>query len=226
MPSKYKGVANPAKKRKISHVEEIAFDHAAREDYLTGFHKRKQARIKHAQAESKRKERERHIKERKELRDRRKQEVEDHVRAVNEALRKARTADASDSEDETDYDEFAGIEAEDQEKGEQDQLNGLIESQWEEYIDEDKFTMVTVEPFELDDGGETEVTSTQLENHDANGQVKAAINQPIAKGKVKEAKPKKKRKNFRYESKAERKEERSRQKGKNSAAARARRAQS
>jgi ribosomal RNA-processing protein 17 len=40
----------PSKKRKTVHaVEEISFDKDARAEYLTGFHKRKQARIKHAQ---------------------------------------------------------------------------------------------------------------------------------------------------------------------------------
>jgi ribosomal RNA-processing protein 17 len=40
----------PSKKRKTTHaVEEINFDNDARSEYLTGFRKRKQARIKHAQ---------------------------------------------------------------------------------------------------------------------------------------------------------------------------------
>lgn len=41
---------HPNKKRKnTSAVEEVTFDHDARQEYLTGFHKRKQQRIKHAQ---------------------------------------------------------------------------------------------------------------------------------------------------------------------------------
>lgn len=40
----------PSKKRKTAHaIEEINFDNDARAEYLTGFRKRKQARIKHAQ---------------------------------------------------------------------------------------------------------------------------------------------------------------------------------
>lgn len=40
----------PSKKRKAEHtIEVITFDEEARADYLTGFRKRKQARIKHAQ---------------------------------------------------------------------------------------------------------------------------------------------------------------------------------
>lgn len=41
------------KKRKVTHaVEEINFDNEARSDFLTGFHKRKQQRIKNAQEEA------------------------------------------------------------------------------------------------------------------------------------------------------------------------------
>jgi len=42
--------APPPKKRKTQHtVEEISFDNDARTEYLTGFHKRKVQRQKHAQ---------------------------------------------------------------------------------------------------------------------------------------------------------------------------------
>ena len=47
------------KKRKSSSaIEEISFDFSAREDYLTGFHKRKLLRIKHAKEEAAKKDRE------------------------------------------------------------------------------------------------------------------------------------------------------------------------
>lgn len=49
----------PPKKRRKSAltIEEISFDTSAREDYLTGFHKRKLQRIKHAKEEAAKKER-------------------------------------------------------------------------------------------------------------------------------------------------------------------------
>lgn len=48
----------PSKRKKLQPVvEEVAFDFAAREDYLTGFHKRKLQRIKHAQEEAAKRER-------------------------------------------------------------------------------------------------------------------------------------------------------------------------
>lgn len=43
----------PTKKRKTTPaIEEISFDFDARQEYLTGFHKRKQQRIKNAQEEA------------------------------------------------------------------------------------------------------------------------------------------------------------------------------
>ena len=56
----------PAKRKKsASAIEEINFDFDARQDYLTGFHKRKLQRIKHAQEESAKKEREDRLEARK-----------------------------------------------------------------------------------------------------------------------------------------------------------------
>jgi len=52
-------IASSRKKRRTTHaIEEISFDTGSREDYLTGFHKRKLQRIKHAREESAKKGRE------------------------------------------------------------------------------------------------------------------------------------------------------------------------
>jgi ribosomal RNA-processing protein 17 len=52
----------PAKKRKTEHkIEEISFDFTAREDYLTGFHKRKVQRATRAKAEAEKKARDEKI---------------------------------------------------------------------------------------------------------------------------------------------------------------------
>lgn len=51
----------PKRRKKTPAIEEISFDFSAREDYLTGFHKRKLQRIKHAQEEAAKKEREERI---------------------------------------------------------------------------------------------------------------------------------------------------------------------
>lgn len=56
----------PPKRRKpVPTIEEIQFDASAREDYLTGFHKRKLQRIKNAKEEAAKKEREERIQARK-----------------------------------------------------------------------------------------------------------------------------------------------------------------
>lgn len=56
------------KKRRYASVEEITFDESAREQYLTGFHKRKQQRIKHAQEIAAKRERDERIVERRQVR--------------------------------------------------------------------------------------------------------------------------------------------------------------
>jgi hypothetical protein len=58
----------PPKKRKTAHtIEEITFDKDARAEYLTGFHKRKQARIKHAQEVAEQRARQERIEMRKQV---------------------------------------------------------------------------------------------------------------------------------------------------------------
>lgn len=58
----------PSKKRKATHtVEEISFDNSARQEYLTGFHKRKVQRQKHAQEEAAKRAREEKIEFRKQV---------------------------------------------------------------------------------------------------------------------------------------------------------------
>ncbi|RMD44299.1 hypothetical protein DV735_g795, partial [Chaetothyriales sp. CBS 134920] len=65
-------------------VEEIVFSPAAREEYLTGFHKRKVQRTKAAQEAARKKEREEKIRQRKRIRDERTHELEEHAEYVDE----------------------------------------------------------------------------------------------------------------------------------------------
>ncbi len=59
----------PSKKRKAAHsIDVIGFDNDARAEYLTGFHKRKLQRQKHAQQVAAAKEREEKIRMRKQAR--------------------------------------------------------------------------------------------------------------------------------------------------------------
>lgn len=60
--------APPAKRRKTTtQIEELKFDPEARNEWLTGFRKRKQQRIKHAQEQSAKIEKEEKVKARKEV---------------------------------------------------------------------------------------------------------------------------------------------------------------
>ena len=54
-------IAPSKRKRSVSAIEEITFDFGAREDYLSGFHKRKVQRIKQAREEAVKKEREERV---------------------------------------------------------------------------------------------------------------------------------------------------------------------
>lgn len=58
----------PTKKRKTaSSVPEITFDDGARQEYLTGFHKRKLERVKHAQDQAARQARQEKLDARKQV---------------------------------------------------------------------------------------------------------------------------------------------------------------
>jgi len=60
-------MAPAAKRRKVEKVEEIVFDPAARNDYLTGFHKRKQERAQNARDAAVKREKEEKVKERRQV---------------------------------------------------------------------------------------------------------------------------------------------------------------
>jgi len=81
-------------------VEEVVFDKDSRKEYLTGFHKRKLQRQKKAQEYNKEQERLARIKERKELRDERKKDMENQLKQFNETVAKITDLNDSDSEDE------------------------------------------------------------------------------------------------------------------------------
>lgn len=227
-----------AKRRKTAHhgVEEVKFDVAARQEFLTGFRKRKQARIQHAQKVAAEKERLAKIEERKQvsclsqrpsrtslslltgtnmqLRQQRQQDLEDHVKAVNEAVKKAEAGNFdSDEEAEDATEPMNQIQAASEgDTGSDAQEEPESDSAREDqYIDEEKFTTVTVQPMDeysessedgldSDEGNRTEDRRTASEN--IRGKSKSVAKRSSVR---EESNRKKKRKNFRYESKADRK---------------------
>ena len=64
--SKFKAKSKPLRGNKTQ-MDELTFDFDARQDYLTGFHKRKVQRIKHAQEEAAKKEKEEKVVNRREV---------------------------------------------------------------------------------------------------------------------------------------------------------------
>lgn len=207
-----------SKRRKLNPVPEaIVFDASAREEYLTGFRKRKQARIRRAQEQAAKIKKEERDRERRELRRQRKEEIEAKVREVGEYLRKV---DRSGSEDEDGKVEDDGAGEEGWEGFEEILVSQI--DRLDEYIDEDRYAEVTVEDVDVSREGLVKAgqgssihtvgdwkRDSAGELHDkvttdghANGVKKKRV---WTKEKPTSAKPKKKRKTFRYETKEERK---------------------
>ncbi|KAK6832919.1 nucleolar protein 12-domain-containing protein [Apiospora arundinis] len=189
----------PSKKRKNTHtIEEITYDPESRSEYLTGFHKRKLQRVKNAQEQAAKQARQEKIDARREHRESRRQEVANHVKTVEALLRTADRAGGVDSDDEAEDDESKNEE-----------WDGLPDApvalepvdHEEEFIDEDKYTSVTVESVSVSRDGlyrpEEEQAAIEEEERKANESRRAA------QGKVERPKKTKKPK-FRYESKADR----------------------
>ncbi|KAL8944491.1 MAG: hypothetical protein Q9216_000401 [Gyalolechia sp. 2 TL-2023] len=200
----------PVKKRRKGEppIEEIQFDFNAREEYLTGFHKRKLQRIKHAKEETLKKEREEKVAARKALRENRKIDRERHVEAINAAVRNAEhvNQDTESSDDQS------------------EQLNGVEEvaniDHEDDYLDEDRHTVVTVEAVDVSREGlqpKQDISESDDEGRIAQWQLEEAFEKPsLGNGRksnenhtqpnlMSDSKPKKRKKKFRYESKADRK---------------------
>ncbi|OGE52589.1 hypothetical protein PENARI_c010G07225 [Penicillium arizonense] len=188
----------PQKRRKVAQpkVEEINFNTEDRQEWLTGFHKRKLQRAKHAQEAAEKRYKEEKRADRKKLRDERqadfKRAMEEHAKVLKQM--KENAGEKSESEDENE-EEWDGIEeppAVDYEA---------------EYIDEDKYTTVTVE--EMDPSREGLLKSVRGEESDAEEKKEYPAADTVADEKSKKPKreriARKKKRNFRYESKDVRK---------------------
>ncbi|KAF9775948.1 hypothetical protein IL306_005946 [Fusarium sp. DS 682] len=181
----------PSKKRKMtSAVEEVNFDFDARQEYLTGFHKRKQQRIKNAQEEAAKRARQEKLEMRKQIREERKREVEEHVETVNRLLRESEAAGAVEQESEEEDEEWDGFP---------DQPELDIVDHEEEYIDEDRYTTVTVESVSVTRDG---LHKPQVDDKD--DEDKKVEETKDDKKEKSRREPKKKKKKFRYETKFER----------------------
>jgi ribosomal RNA-processing protein 17 len=158
------------------------------------------------------------------LREERKADLERHVREVNALLpsRIESTVDSDNSDDgaaEGGDNTWAGIDDESVEPIDHEA----------EYLDEDKYTTVTVEEVDISRDG---ISKTKVEGDDSPADttaqpttdgLEASKKSSTKSGKDKLRKPKKKKKAFRYESPADRKLNRAKERAKKSKAAKARR---
>ncbi|KAK6952277.1 hypothetical protein Daesc_006812 [Daldinia eschscholtzii] len=206
-PRQKKGLlVPPPKKRKAQHsIEEIKFDNDARADYLTGFHKRKLQRIKNAQEQAAQRARQEKIEFRKQIREDRKREVEEHVQNVNAILKQAQEAGYVGGEDGSDEeaDEWGGF---------QDTPALEPVDHEEEYIDEERYTTVTVESVSVSKDGLSSTKPEEDSSEDNQEAAKADSRHAPPGSKEKARPPKKKKQKFRYESKSERQLNQRRQK--------------
>ncbi|KAI8282034.1 Ribosomal RNA-processing protein 17 [Colletotrichum sp. SAR11_240] len=192
----------PPKKRKAeSAVEEVNFDFDARQDYLTGFHKRKLQRVKFAQEQAAKKAREEKIEMRKQVKQERQKEVEEHVKAVNALLQEAQAADSDNDQEISDFEEWDGIE----DQGKEQAAQTDIVDYEDEYIDEDRYTTVKVEAIAVTRDGLEKLnqdSDEEADDEDKDKTENAAVDKPATKKKTFKDRPKKPK--FRYESKLER----------------------
>lgn len=220
-------MSRPNKRRRLSPTatEEITFDPSARHEFLTGFHKRKVQRTNAAKQAAERRAKEEKKEERKKLREERQAELARHVEEVNAYYR--RETPQAENDNRVDGSSRSG---------EEEDRTAVLEpiDHEAEYIDEEKYTSVTVEEMDVTREGlrkaqaDDELEEAQ-EVEDSNS-AQPADPKPTKRKWTKEkpkdgaVKPRKKRKKFRYEGKAERKASREKEKSKNRQQARLRRA--
>nr|OQO23458.1 hypothetical protein B0A51_08705 [Rachicladosporium sp. CCFEE 5018] len=221
-PLKKQKLSSSKNPSKTSQPSEILFNPTARQDYLTGFHKRKVARADRARELAQKKDKEEKVLARKQLREQRKEDLSQHVaefqrelQRMNEDVEKAASEAGENSDAGADE---AEVEVQD------------VTAQESEYVDEDKYTTVTVSAMddtptddELDASAARKAAEAKLKAEtDAKELEERRKKRPWLKEKPDDGKPKAKKKKFRYESKHERRETRNKQKAKNSKQAAAR----
>ncbi|KAI1636911.1 nucleolar protein 12-domain-containing protein [Biscogniauxia mediterranea] len=209
-------LSHAPRKRKAQHgIEEIKFDDDARVDYLTGFHKRKVQRAKQAQEQAAKKARQDKIEFRRQLREDRKRQAEEHVQHVEAMLKEAQQAGYIDGGDDDDGEGDSGDEAGEW-GGFQDEpatQEDMVDHE-EEYIDEERYTTVTVESVSVSKDGLFSSRPDEEEGEedlDGDGEARAkearsTTTSTATAGRRNDQSrpPKKKKQKFRYETKLER----------------------
>lgn len=221
----------PPKRRRLAPLSAqpltLDFDPTARQEYLSGFSKRKTLRKEAAREQAIRREREERVKERAQLREQRREDLRAHVQAVDAVLKAQNHID--DGEDSGDDVQWGG----EGNMGEEVDLDG-VEQEEEEYTDEEKYTTVTVEamPDPMVVTEDDELLAEDLAKRKAAEEAQSEKERAEKGRKLRpwekprwdgKEKSKKKAKKFRYETKAERLVGRMKVKSRKSKAASARR---
>lgn len=161
------------------------------------------------------------------LREQRDEDLAKHVQLVNSALR---GADNEDEDEEAEENEInvAVVSAVSTNNG---YTGHGASAHEEEYVDEERYTTVTVGPMPASDSEQSDNSEHTKGMNKQNGKEEATRDVEAGKkgskersrSQAKDHKPRAKRKKFRYESKSERQAARKKERSKNSAAAQARR---
>lgn len=222
------------KKIRKNGVEEVVFDKGSRQEYLTGFHKRKLQRQKKAQETIKEQERLARIEERRKIREERQKDMEKQLAELKENAKIIGAGGYEPEEDlganDEDGEDWQGFEdkEEEVETKEEDKNKGILKRKEVYKLDEDirldlpavvdEETTVVVES--LENPAVTRIQNTNLEalarSNNVNLEksdeileesITRAKNYAVLAGVTKPpAKEKQKKKKFRYLSKAERRE--------------------
>ncbi|KAJ5825962.1 hypothetical protein N7474_003100 [Penicillium riverlandense] len=193
-------------------VAEVNFDDDARHEFLTGFSKRKKQRAKHAQEIAEKRAREERIQERKKIREERTAEFKRAMEEHQRQLKRLKEEDDSDGSGSN-----AGNDGDQDDEWEGFEEPPAVDYE-AEYIDEDKYTTVTVEEMDTSREGLLKSVRGEDSEDDSEGEQKTAARaaaetetKPAKSRKAATDKPKKKKKKFRYESKEDRKLARTKQ---------------
>lgn len=180
-----------AKKKRTHRVEAVTYDALAREQYLTGFHKRKVQRREVAEAANKEKERQAKLEERRVARMDRAKIAEEGLKQLEEA---ERLINGYKNEDDEQEEEFKGFS----------DSSGILRSTYHD-IDGNE-TNVTVQNFKIDAYVDMSRADEVLEESTQRANAYAKyVNSLSGQHRDRDQRPISRRKKFRYLSKVERK---------------------
>ncbi|QPG74491.1 hypothetical protein FOA43_001821 [Brettanomyces nanus] len=155
------------RKSRSHRVEEVTFDKEKRIDFLTGFHKRKLERRKHAQENQEKQRKEDRIEERARIREERRQKVLDRLAELKEVESKLGGGGDDDDDEEEEEEE----EKEEEEKEEEPNVKRVKVEEWHGFDDDNEKKITkeeTIEVSELNKKGILKVKQVyKVEDEDA-----------------------------------------------------------